>query len=167
MYYHLVPLSTPISLLGDAHRDDEEHNANAESSNACYGRLLKKANGTQTVMPNSFRYLMNSTHQETLKQVQGDKKSFSTACSNVNQAHQQVSIISYEAPRPQAGASRKGSFLSYCAPLPRLTRFGGTRHIPAGDHPVLQKGPSIRGIVPAIWTAKCQARFTSEIGELP
>jgi hypothetical protein len=30
-------------------------------------RLLKKANMTQTVMPNSFRHLMNSTYRETLK----------------------------------------------------------------------------------------------------
>ena len=96
MYYPSIPLSTPISLLGDAHRHDQEHKANAESGNRCYGRLLKKANSTQTVMPNSFRHLMNSTHQETLKQVQGDKKSFSTACSNVNQAHQRASIISYQ-----------------------------------------------------------------------
>jgi hypothetical protein len=37
--------------------------------------LLKKANGPQTVMPNSFRHLIQGIY-ETLKRVQGDKKEF-------------------------------------------------------------------------------------------
>jgi len=33
----------------------------------------------------------------------------------------------FEARRPQAGASRKGSFLSYCAPYPALAGRGTSR----------------------------------------
>jgi len=45
-------------------------------------------------------------------------------------------LIQSEAPRPQGGASREGSFV-HIVPLPacrqgsRLSRFGGTGHVPA------------------------------------